>query len=126
MRRPRMAVLVAIGVLALGHGDAAARRKKTAASAGSEESIMSCVAYSQEKLAEGGLRFELRNGCQAALKCTVSWVFRCGGRDHEPQDRSSALELRPGARDWAFAYATACDADGWEITRVRWDCEPVR
>ena len=81
--------------------------------------------FRQQKLVEdGGLRMELRNCCHGPVKCAISWEVRCGAAG-QPDAKSANLEISAGTTESAYGYAS-CGNDGWQISRIRWDCESVK
>jgi hypothetical protein len=128
MRRPLFAVLPVLVAATLAAGHSAAQGSKSAkAPVKKLESVMACMKYRQQKLVEdGGLRMELRNCCHGPVKCAISWEVRCG-RDGQPDARSADLEIAAGSTESAFGYgASACGNQGWQIGKVRWNCETAK
>jgi hypothetical protein len=71
------------------------------------------------------LRLQLRNRCDFAVTCALSWELRClaGGR---ATAQTSRLDLGSGVGDAALASGTGCGPAGWEISAIfRWSCEEV-
>ena len=126
MRRPLIAVLPVLVAATFASGHSAAQGSKSAkapAPVQKLESVMACMKYRQQKLAEdGGLRMELRNCCHGPVKCAISWEVRCG-RGGKPDAKSADLQIAPGSTESAFGYGTECGNAQWQISGVRWNCE---
>ena len=123
MRRPRMAVLLALAGLGLWlvPGVAAAPRRKR--SAPRDRTITSCPEYHQTRVGNEGIRLELHNTCGFPVACTLSWAVHCRGAAESPGERSSELELAIGASDSSLASGSACGPDGWDVDGIRWSCQ---
>ena len=128
MRRPLFAVLPVLVAATIASGHSAAQGSKSAKAPTKKlESVMACMKYRQQKLAEdGGLRMELRNCCHGPVKCAISWEVRCG-RGGKPDARSADLAIPAGGTESAYGYgASACGNEGWQIAKVRWNCETAK
>ena len=125
MRRPRVAVLLALAALGLmlarASSVAAAPRGKR--SVPRDQTITSCPEYHQTRVGDEGIRLELRNSCGFPVACTLSWAVHCRGPAESPGERSAQLDLAIGASDSTFASGSACGRDGWDIDGIRWSCQ---
>jgi len=84
-----------------------------------------CVRYSQKmERGQTGAALSLRNGCRTAVTCTIEWKLVCGGGPAGGVEAAS-MELERGEKKEVSASAAACDRD-WQVTDVRWTCDPVR
>ena len=119
MQRLPMAALLAAAVLCVAHPGWAARGKK---SVKTQQFASDCAEYSQEKVNDG-LRFELRNTCDYAMTCSLSWVVRCEGGRGGANSRTVKLDLSSRGTESASASAAACAPHGWSINDVRWRCD---
>ena len=124
MRRRIVAVLPALVAATFASGYSAAQGSKSAKPRPKPvESVMACMKFRQQRLAEDrGLRMELRNCCHGPVKCSISWQARCDG-DGPPDSKSAELQITAGATESAYGYAPSCGDDGWRISDVRWNCQ---
>jgi hypothetical protein len=119
MRRPRAVLLVLIGLALAPRLAAAPRRQRSV----SKQRLTSCPAFHQSRVGNEGLRFELSNTCRLPVACTLSWAVHCRAGE-SPGERSTSLDLAPGAADGVFASGAACGPPGWDIDGIRWSCQP--
>jgi hypothetical protein len=129
MRRPHMAVLLALAAFALAPRLAAAPGQERSAQKQrpnrSNRLIRSCPAFHQSRAGGDGLRFELHNTCKFPVACELSWAVHCRGAAESPGTRSSHLDLAVGASDAVLASGSACGAEGWDIDDIHWTCQAV-
>ena len=91
-------------------------------------SIAECTGFDQrDRDSEDGVDISVRNGCEIALRCTVSWKLTCA-----PESKKRRRDLR-GAVDFLLptsaeksvtASSGSCGYDGWQLSDVQWSCRP--
>jgi hypothetical protein len=98
-------------------------------SAEGADSVNDCFGI-QKSEKESGIDFELSNGCDRSIACTMQWTVQCengsGKVTAQTQGRAGAM-LGAGAKETVFGSAGACKAHaGWTIDNVTFACTPVR
>jgi hypothetical protein len=105
---------IALCVVLLGSGTAAAERP----------SASDCMSV-QTEVRDDAVEFQLTNGCDRPLSCTVTWTLRCGEKPplvSHPGRQSLSLEASEAAS--VNASAKACGHQDWKIADAAWACQP--
>jgi hypothetical protein len=89
--------------------------------------VAECVEVTPEAQT-AGMFMRVRNSCEVAVRCELTWRVRCEGDTAAtpPRDGRATLRLIPTAEQQLLASGEACGEQLWEITDDVWDCKEVR
>jgi hypothetical protein len=75
-----------------------------------------------------GMSMRVRNTCEVAVRCELTWRVRCEGdtATSPVRDGHASVRLAASAEQQLLASGAACGDEVWEITDDVWDCKQVR
>ncbi len=121
MRRPVTILIIALAGVLLLVTPAQATAPESA------DSADSCVAFTTAEQSSG-LAFDLRNGCDRGLACSLSWTVSCqnaSGNTTSTAKHGASFVVAADTTHRALGSAATCK-DGWRIDDITWDCTPAR
>lgn len=85
-----------------------------------------CVEVKSESAAQG-ISLEVRNTCDFAVRCQLSWRVVCDGdaADAAPRPMNLVVRLESAVKQTLFASGAACGAQIWEIVDDVWECREL-
>jgi len=93
-----------------------------------KSSLSRCVRYGQTMGSDKqSVDIKLRNRCRVPVSCSLERKVSCDADEAgtDPREFADVMKLSKGARDSINASAAACGDDGWAITDITWECEPL-
>lgn len=87
---------------------------------------LECVEVKSESAAQG-VSLQVRNTCDFAVRCQLSWRVVCDGdaADAAPRPMSLVVRLESAVKQMVFASGAVCGDQIWEIVDDVWECREL-
>jgi hypothetical protein len=95
--------------------------------ASAADSADECVGIGRTQTSTG-LDFEVRNGCDKTLSCSLGWTLSCesgAGKVTSSTRAGAQFVISSGDTHQAAGSAAACNGN-WRIADVTWSCAPAK